>query len=55
VPQEAEPALAAWRMMGGVIDWAGLPVVAELIGVKDVEMLVLQLLTIKEYADRGRQ
>lgn len=34
--------------MGG-IDWAGLPVVAELLGVEDVELLVEQLTAIRDH------
>ena len=32
--------------MGG-LDWAGLPIVAELLGIKDIEALVHRLMTIK--------
>lgn len=38
--------------MGGQIDWAGLPLVADLLGVDDLEMLITQLLTIR---DHGRE
>jgi hypothetical protein len=39
-------------MMGG-LDWQALDVVAELLGVDDIECLVVQLLTIREYKSRG--
>lgn len=38
--------IRAWNMMGG-IDWSALPVVAELIGIDDVELLVDGLMQIK--------
>lgn len=36
-------------MMGGHIDWVALPVVAEIIGITDIECLLIQLETIKEH------
>lgn len=38
--------------MGG-LDWAALPVIAEMLGVTDVERLINQLLTIREFKSRG--
>jgi hypothetical protein len=38
--------------MGG-IDWAALPVVAEMLGIEDVETLILQLIEIREFNNRG--
>jgi len=35
-------------MLGGEIDWAGLPVVVEMLGIDDVEMLVKQMLLIRD-------
>lgn len=35
--------------MGGEIDWAALPILAEIHGVIDVEMLVEQLLAIRDH------
>lgn len=34
--------------MGGQIDWAALPVVAELLGADDVETLVADLIVIRD-------
>lgn len=34
--------------MGGQIEWAGLDVVAELIGVEDIDALVRDLLTLRD-------
>ncbi len=38
--------------MGGKLDWSALEVVAELLGITDLETLVLQLVAIR---DRPRQ
>lgn len=38
--------------MGG-IDWDALPVVAEMLGIEDVETLILQLIEIREFNNRG--
>jgi hypothetical protein len=38
--------------MGGQLDWSALEVVAELLGITDIETLVLQLVAIR---DRPRQ
>jgi hypothetical protein len=45
-PDAARIAVQAWNMMSG-IDWAALPVVVELLGVEDVELLIEQLLLIR--------
>ena len=39
-------------MLGGRIDWAGLPIVAELLGLEDLEMLIMQLNIIAASQDR---
>ncbi|MGZ8916224.1 MAG: hypothetical protein ACXW1Z_24345 [Methylobacter sp.] len=36
-------------MLGGTIDWTGLPVVVEILGIDDVELLVKQLLLIRQF------
>jgi hypothetical protein len=36
-------------MMGGAIDWAALPLVAEVIGAYDVEALVRGLIQIRDH------
>lgn len=41
-------AVRAWNLMGG-IDWAGLPVVVEMLGIVDVGLLVEQLVLIREH------
>ena len=43
--------MRAWNLMGG-LDWAGLPLVAEMLGA-DIEILAEQLAVIREQqADR---
>jgi hypothetical protein len=53
-PPDSDVVLAvkAWNMMDAKIDWVALPVVTELLGITDIECLILQLETIKEH---GRQ
>lgn len=48
-PAEVGLSIKAWNLLGGQIDWAGLPVVVEILGVKDPELLVLDLITIREH------
>jgi hypothetical protein len=45
-------AVRAWNLMGG-IDWAALPVVAEMLGIEDIETLVINLTEIREFNRRG--
>ena len=45
--------ISAWNIMGG-IDWAALPVIAEMLGIDDIETLVLQLVAIRD-AQRERE
>jgi hypothetical protein len=40
--------LKAWNLMGG-IDWTAVPVVAELMGIKDIEALIADLATIRDW------
>ena len=35
--------------MGGVIDWAGLPVICELLGIVDVELTIKHMLLIRDF------
>jgi hypothetical protein len=42
-----------WNAIGGVIDWQGLPVVAELFGITDIEQLIFDLITIRENQNKG--
>jgi len=42
-------AVQAWNLLGGAIDWTGLPVVAELLGIADIDLLIRQLALIREF------
>lgn len=45
-------AIRAWNLLSngmGGIDWAGLPIVAELLAVQDLELLTDALLAIRQY------
>lgn len=46
-PDDIRLAVRAWNMLGG-LDWAGLPIVAELLGYDDIELLVAQLMAIRD-------
>jgi len=46
-------AVRAWNLLGG-LDWAGLPVVAEVLGVDDIEWLVDQLTIIRGFNNGDR-
>jgi hypothetical protein len=36
-------------MLGGVIDWSGLPVICEILGIIDVELFIQHLLVIRDF------
>lgn len=38
--------------MGGQIDWAGLPLVADLLGIDDLEILITQLAALRDWQRR---
>ena len=44
---DTQAAIQAWSLMGGSIDWAALPIVAEMLGVHDVELLIHLLVKIR--------
>jgi hypothetical protein len=39
----------AWNLLGGEVNWAGLPIVAELLGITDIDLLVRQLALIRDF------
>ena len=39
-------------MMGRALDWQALPVIVELLGVEDVEMLAQELIAIRSHVER---
>jgi len=40
--------------MGG-IDWAGLPIVADMLGITDIERLLVELCAIRDFQNRENQ
>lgn len=48
-------AVRAWNMMGGKIEWTALEIVAEIIGITDIEQLLAQLEQIREYGAQRNQ
>jgi hypothetical protein len=46
-PDGAKFAVEAWNLMGGM-DWEALPVVCAMIGVEDPEILIRQLVMIRD-------
>lgn len=40
--------IRAWNMLGGKVDWVGLELVAEVLGIQDIEALIADLLTIRD-------
>lgn len=47
-PRGAGLAIKAWDMLGRELDWSGVEIVAEILGIADVEGLVRQLVTIRD-------
>jgi hypothetical protein len=45
-------AIKAWNMMGGKLDWTALEIVAELIGITDIEQLLAQFEKIKNHGKK---
>jgi hypothetical protein len=40
--------------MGGALDWSALPVVAEMLGVDDIETFVVRLAAIRDWQQNNR-
>jgi hypothetical protein len=47
-------AIRAWNLMGGAIDWTALSVIAEMLGVEDVEAFVVRLAAIRDWQQNNR-
>lgn len=41
--------------MGGSIDWAGLPLVADLLGIEDLEVLITQLAALRDWQQQQKK
>ena len=50
-PEESVIALRCWNTMQG-IDWDALEIIAEYYGVQDINLLIHQLITIRDHASR---
>lgn len=46
---DVRTAVKAWNLMGCRLDWAALPIVAELFGIDDVETLITQLVALRDH------
>ena len=47
-PDDCMIAVTAWDMMSGSIDWTALPTICELLGIRDIETLLSQLMAIRD-------
>jgi len=45
----ARVAIDAWNMMSGELNWSALPIVSEMLGVTDIDVLVAQLCAIRDH------
>ena len=45
----ANLAIKAWNLMGGAIDWAALPWVAEYLGIDDLDAAILDMTVIRDW------
>ena len=52
-PCPAPLSVEAWNTLGG-LEWAGLEVVAEMLGVRDIEGLVADLTVIRDFHQPGQ-
>lgn len=48
-PPEFAPAIKAWNMMAGTVEWSALPILADTLDVRDPERWISQLLTIRDH------
>ena len=49
LPKGCRTAVDAWNLMGGEIDWSGLPFVLEFLGADDPESVVWQIAEIRDH------
>ena len=54
---QAEDLLAvkAWGMMSGTMEWASIPIIADILGYDDIEALSSDMLTIRDHIERMQQ
>jgi hypothetical protein len=48
-------AIRGWNLMGGTMDWAALPVIAEILGVDDMESFIQRLVAIRDWQAENRE
>jgi hypothetical protein len=53
VPPASIMALEAWSMLGG-LEWAGLDRVMQILGIDDEEMLIAQLMVIRDFKTKAQ-
>lgn len=51
---EDEVAIMAWNLAGGM-EWAGIPIVADILGVEDIEDLVRRMVVIRNELNKRSQ
>ena len=49
MPLDCRVAAKIWKMSGQKLDWEALPYLLELYGVNDTEIMLAQLVTIRDY------
>jgi hypothetical protein len=49
-PPDVTMAIRAWNMLGG-LEWAGLDTVCDVLGITDPELLIAQLVTMRNNPD----
>ena len=47
-PTDFALAIRAWKLLGG-LDYDGMPIVAEMLGIDDIELLIRQLVLIRDF------
>ena len=50
--QQQELSRRAWNLLGGM-KWEGIEAIAEVLGIEDVERLILDLVTIRDFQSRS--
>lgn len=53
-PDRSHDAIQAWNLMGG-IEWNAIDTVAEMLGVEDVDLLIRQLVVIRDSQNQPEQ
>lgn len=51
-PITARPAIQAWNLMGGELNWTALDTLADLLGIRDPEAWIMQITIIRDSFQR---